>query len=400
MSKTLTEIAQQLKEANKKVQLIYAFNGTGKTRLSREFKQLIAPKADGSEGDEEADPSELSRNKILYYNALTEDLFYWDNDLELDAEHKLKIQPNSFTDWVLKDQGQDQNIITTFQRYTNDKLTPRFNVERKEKDTDDKEITIKAFSEVTFSMESGDESHSGNLKISKGEESNFIWSIFYTLLELVIYVLNVPEPTDRETNAFDKLEYVFIDDPVSSLDENHLIELAVDVAQLIKSSESDVKFIITTHNPLFYNVLHNELNSDDGSYKKKSFEKYRMTKFDDGTYQLISQPNDSPFSYHLYLKSELEKAIESGQVSKYHFNFLRNILEKTSTFLGYKKWGDLLPRTDDGKTNPYEARIINISSHSKHAGEEVADLTEDDKRVLRYLVNEINSMYRFQQSES
>ncbi|MBU2845072.1 AAA family ATPase [Acidithiobacillus ferriphilus] len=400
MSKTLTEIAQQLKEANKKVQLIYAFNGTGKTRLSREFKQLIAPKADGSEDDEEADPSELSRNKILYYNALTEDLFYWDNDLELDAEHKLKIQPNSFTDWVLKDQGQDQNIITTFQRYTNDKLTPRFNVERKEKDTDDKEITIKAFSEVTFSMESGDESHSGNLKISKGEESNFIWSIFYTLLELVIYVLNVPEPTDRETNAFDKLEYVFIDDPVSSLDENHLIELAVDVAQLIKSSESDVKFIITTHNPLFYNVLHNELNSDDGSYKKKSFEKYRMTKFDDGTYQLISQPNDSPFSYHLYLKSELEKAIESGQVSKYHFNFLRNILEKTSTFLGYKKWGDLLPRTDDGKTNPYEARIINISSHSKHAGEEVADLTEDDKRVLRYLVNEINSMYRFQQSES
>ena len=100
------------------------------------------------------------------------------------------------------------------------------------------------------------------------------------------------------------------------------------------------------------------------------------------------------------MKSELEKAIESGQLSKYHFNFLRNILEKTSTFLGYKKWGDLLPKTDDGKTNPYEARIINISSHSKHAGEEVADLTEDDKRVLRYLVNEINTMYRFQQIEN
>ena len=43
MSKTLTEIAQQLKAANKKVQLIYAFNGTGKTRLSREFKDLISP---------------------------------------------------------------------------------------------------------------------------------------------------------------------------------------------------------------------------------------------------------------------------------------------------------------------------------------------------------------------
>ncbi|EPE7490297.1 AAA family ATPase [Cronobacter universalis] len=400
MSKTLAEIAQQLKDANKKVQLIYAFNGTGKTRLSREFKKLIAPKNDEIEGDDAAEQPEISRNKILYYNAFTEDLFYWDNDLEQDADPKLRIQPNSFTDWVLEDQGQDRNIITNFQRYANEKLTPKFNEEYKVKGKDDKEITVKAFSEVTFSLERGDNEQSGNLKISKGEESNFIWSIFYTLIELVIDILNVAEPSDRETNVFDQLEYVFIDDPVSSLDENHLIELAVDLAQLIKSNNSDVKFIITTHNPLFYNVLHNELNSDDGGYKKKWLDKYRMARLDDGTFQLVQQPNDSPFSYHLYLKSELEKAIESGQLSKYHFNFLRNILEKTSTFLGYKKWGDLLPKTDDGTTNPYEARIINISSHSKHAGEEVADLTEDDKRVLRYLVNEINTMYRFQQAEN
>ena len=395
MGKTLSEIAQQLKDASKKVQLIYAFNGTGKTRLSRAFKQLIAPKADGSEGAEDATQLGLSRNKILYYNALTEDLFYWDNDLADDVEHKLRIQPNTFTDWVLKDQGQDQNIITTFQRYTNDKLTPRFNVERVEKDKDGKDVIIKAFSEVTFSMERGDATHSGNLKISKGEESNFIWSIFFSLLEQVIGILNVPDPSDRESNEFDQLEYVFIDDPVSSLDENHLIQLAVDLAQLIKSNESDVKLILTTHNPLFYNVLYNEFNSDDGVYKKKGFEKYRMTKFDDGNYELIQQPNDSPFSYHLYLKSELEKAIASGQISKYHFNFLRNILEKTSTFLGYKKWGDLLPKADNGKTNPYETRIINFSSHSKHAGEEVVDLTEDDKRVLAFLVRQVNEMYRF-----
>ena len=44
MGQTLTEIAQTLKDANKKVQLIYAFNGTGKTRLSREFKIMIATK--------------------------------------------------------------------------------------------------------------------------------------------------------------------------------------------------------------------------------------------------------------------------------------------------------------------------------------------------------------------
>lgn len=394
MSKTLTEIAQQLKDANKKVQLIYAFNGVGKTRLSREFKQLIAPRNDNGENADDTEPL-LSRTKILYYNAFTEDLFYWDNDLESDAEPKLKIQPNSFTDWILQEQGQDQNIITNFQRYANDKLTPRFNEEYKVKDKYDKEITVKAFSEVTFSLERGDDERSGNLKISKGEESNFVWSIFYTLLEQVIGILNVAEPSERETNQFDQLEYVFIDDPVSSLDENHLIELAVDLAQLIKYNESDIRFIVTTHNPLFYNVLHNELGRGNKSYKKKHFEKYRLEVLEDGMYQLIEQPNDSPFSYHLYLKAELEKAIETGHLHKYHFNFLRNILEKTSTFLGYRNWGDLLPRDSEGRVNPYETRIINISSHSKHSSEEVTKLTEDDKRVLGYLVGKIDEMYRF-----
>ena len=397
MSKTLMEIAQQLKSADKKVQLIYAFNSTGKTRLSCEFKRLIAPKK-----DDESQELSFTHNKILYYNAFTEDLFYWDNDLNQDAEPKLKIQPNTFTDWILKDQGQDRNIITNFQRYSNNKLTPYFNQEYIVEVKGGENITIKAFSEVTFSFERGDDESLNHLKISKGEESNFIWSIFFTLLDQVISVLNVAESDERETNQFDQLEYVFIDDPVSSLDENHLIELAVDLAQLIKSNESEVKFVITTHNPLFYNVLHNELNNDDKNtgYKAKHFEKYRLERKEDGTYLLEKQPNDSPFSYHLYLKSEIEKAIENGQISKYHFNFLRNILEKASTFLGYKKWGDLLPKTDDGKHNPYEARIINISSHSKHAGEEVSLLTDDDKRVLRYLVNEINTMYRFQQAES
>lgn len=82
---TLREIAQSLKDTDKKVQLIYAFNGTGKTRLSREFKKLIAPK--------EIEEAEVESGiKILYYNAFTEDLFYWDNDLDADLDRRLKIQ--------------------------------------------------------------------------------------------------------------------------------------------------------------------------------------------------------------------------------------------------------------------------------------------------------------------
>ncbi len=381
MSKTLTEIAQQLKDANKKVQLIYAFNGSGKTRLSREFKDLISPSNTDEEESANLDQSDLAQKNILYYSAFTEDLFYWDNDLGNDEERKLKIHSNSFTKWVFEEQGQDQNVVTNFQHYTDEKLTPHFNQE---------------FSEVTFSFERGNNEQENNIKISKGEESNFIWSIFYTLLDQVIETLNVAEEDEHDTEQFNKLKYVFIDDPVSSLDENHLIELAVNLASLIKSSyysedgSKGLKFVITTHNPLFYNVLHNEL----GKAKK-----HMLKKYEDGTYDLERQNSDSPFSYHLYLKGEIENAIRAGQLRKYHYNFLRNILEKTATFLGYDKWGELLPRTDDGRPNPYEARVINISSHSKHAGEEVAELTEDDKRVLRYLVTEINTMYRFQQED-
>ena len=103
--------------------------------------------------------------------------------------------------------------------------------------------------------------------------------------------------------------------------------------------------------------------------------------------------SDSPFSYHLFLLSELEKATQpTGEIKKFHFNFLRNLLEKTSTFLGYNKWEDLLPQES---REAYYRRIINLSSHSKHNGEEIAIVEENDKRVLGFLVNEIKRMYGF-----
>ena len=313
MGKSLNEIAKELKNCRKKAQLIYAFNGTGKTRLSREFKELIAPKSDADTED-----GELASKKIIYYNAFTEDLFYWDNDLDNDIAPKLKIQPNDFTHWIFVDQGQDGRIIEIFQHYIDDKLTPHFNTSYtiEDKGTEKK---IPAFTEVTFSYERGNDERSDHIKISKGEESCFVWSVFYSLLEQVVHVLDEPDVNDRETHQFDQLEYVFIDDPVSSLDDNHLIELAVNLAQLIKESKSDLKFIITTHNPLFYNVLHNE-------FKKATFKKYFFEKEEDGQYNLTEQPNDAPFSYHLFLKAEIEKAIQTNQIQKYHFNFLRNII--------------------------------------------------------------------------
>ena len=300
MSESLNEIVKKLKDNDKKVQLIYAFNGTGKTRLSREFKNLVSPK-----DDEEVEETGLLNKKILYYNAFTEDLFYWDNDLENDSYRKLIIRPNAFTKWIFEDQGQDGNVTDIFQRYADQKLTPHFNARYIK--VDDRDIIVPAFSEVTFTYERGNDEKSENVKISKGEESCFIWSVFYSLLEQVIGVLSIDKDSiyeERGTNQFDKIEYVFIDDPVSSLDDKHLIELAVNLAELIKLDKSELKFVITTHNPLFYNVLHNE-------FKKGTFKKYFLKKDENNEYELKPQGNDSPFSYHLFLKAEIEKVIET-----------------------------------------------------------------------------------------
>lgn len=383
MGQTLTKIAETLRDASKKVQLIYAFNATGKTRLSREFRKLIDPKI------EEQDDGH--RLKVLYYNAFTEDLFYWDNDLDGDINRKLRIHPNAFTKSAFEDLGLDFNVITVFQQYTQRNLMPHFNQEYTTNGKDGKEVTIPAFSEVTFSLERGTDTSTGNLKISKGEESNFIWSIFYCLLDQVISTRNILEVEDRETDQFNDLKYIFIDDPVSSLDENHLIQLAVDIAALIRRSDNTngLKFIITTHSPLFFNVLYNEL-------KKPA--SYMLKRFDDETFELEKTDGDSnkSFSYHLYLKKTLEEAIEADKIERYHFTLLRNLYEKTSNFLGYEKWSDLLP----GDQKLYLQRIINFTSHSSLSNEVIAEPTSPEKQTVKLLLEHLSKNYKYYQKEA
>lgn len=378
MGQTLSEIAQTLSASNKKVQLIYAFNGVGKTRLSREFKELIAPKGDEVEEQEDFEV------KVLYYNAFTEDLFYWDNDLDGDSDRKLIIRPNNFTPWVLEEQGQEPNILTNFQHYTSDRLSPRFNEEYTTQNESGEDIVVKAFSEVTFSIAYGNDETLNKIKVSKGEESNFIWCVFYSLLEQVIEQRNITEADERETDKFNALKYIFIDDPVSSLDDNHLIGLAVDIAQLIKSSNSELKFVITTHNPIFYNVLHSELGSKDC---------YMLSNLEDGTLELQEKKGDSnsSFSYHLHLKNIIEQAIESSKIEKFHFTLLRNLYEKTASFLGFPRWKELLP--DDKQT--YYNRVIQFTSHSSLSNEIVAEPSTAEKQTVAFLLEHLKDNYNF-----
>jgi hypothetical protein len=386
MSQTLKDVAEQLHASPKKVQMIYAFNGAGKTRLSREFKELLeAEISETTEGEMEL--SELARKNILYYNAFTEDLFYWDNDLAGDELRTLNIHPNAFTKWVLEDQGQYQNIKTHYQRLTNSKVIPEFNQD---------------FSTISFSLRLDDESQLNNLKISKGEESNLIWSLFYSLLDLVIEERNILDPEHRSTRAFDNLEYVFIDDPVSSLDENHLVQLAVDLATLIKSSDYTggvgIKFVITTHSPTFYNVLHNELGLNKGNKKDGC---YLLEQLEDGSHHLDIKYGDSnkSFSYHLYLKRTLEDAIEKNLVERHHFTLLRNLYEKTASFLGYPEWGKLL-ETAPGDKQGYLNRIIQFTSHNTVAGDMLPEPSVQEKQMVKLLLDNLINNYSYWQQEA
>lgn len=389
MSESLKNAAEKLRDNDKKTQLIYAFNGSGKTRLSRAFKALLSPNL--AEGEIDASNSELAQKNILYYNAFTEDLFYWDNDLDNDETRVLKIHPNAFTDWVFKEQGQDRNVIGHFQRYTDAKLTPYFNDEYTYKDNNNEQVTVPAFSEVKFSFERGNEDDETNIKISKGEESNFIWSIFYSLIEQVIDVLN-ESPENRETDQFNQLKYIYIDDPVSSLDENHLMQLAVDLAALIKKSSSSIKFIISTHDTTFYNFLHNEL-------KSKSC--FLLEASEDKTVTLVEKNGDSnsSFFYHLGLKKQLELAIDEQRIERQHFILIRNLYEKTASFLGYPKWSKLLPGANEENRTAYLNRIIQFSSHDTLAGVRAAHLRPEEKNVVKVLLTHLIDNYSYWKQE-
>ena len=66
--------------------LLFAHNGTGKTRLSMEFKEV---------GKVYNDEGNVTSRDTLYFNAFTEDLFSWHNDLINDRDRYLKLNTDS-----------------------------------------------------------------------------------------------------------------------------------------------------------------------------------------------------------------------------------------------------------------------------------------------------------------
>jgi len=345
----LDALAAHLREElkNKKFILLYAYNGTGKTRLSTAFKDL------GKSGDV---------RDTLYFNAFTEDLFYWDNDLENDRERVLKINSDSRFFAGLAEMEMDNRIRPLLNRYA---------------DFDFKIDTI--VWEVSFSRKVmvGDRLETvEDIKVSRGEENIFIWCFFLAIVELAL----------EGAEAYRWVQYVYIDDPISSLDEHNAIAVASHLTQKLRQPESRLKTVISTHHTLFFNVLCNEL---------KRANKYFLGRIQSsGTYSL-RETGDTPFFHHVAALSDLYLAERSGKLYTHHFNILRAILEKTASFHGYKSFSDCIRQDDDDPDGVLHARLINILSHGNYSLFEPQEMLEENKGYFRKILQDFIHRYPF-----
>lgn len=330
--------------------IIFSFNGAGKTRISNEFSIL-------NYNDDE-------NRKVLCYNAFFEDYFSWDND-----NYILNLDPKSWIAKLIKDQGLEKQVIENFQYTLNTRIEPLFDLEK---------------GEIYFNIPTGDETNQENIKISRGEESTFIWVVFYTILESAIDSLNTKEE-DRSTDFFNHLEYIVIDDPVSSLDDTRIITLAVNLIELIKDYKgNDLKFLITTHHALFYNILYR-------SFKAENFKRYNKVLSKDNFKFKLENINNSPFSYHHDVVKKLKNAVDNNSIEKYHFNLFRALLEKTSCFLGLKDIEDCII----GEKKEEIVRLLHSYSHNKLIEIEFKELPNEHKDLFKLAFNNFIKEFRW-----
>jgi hypothetical protein len=345
----LNDLATQLRSEleNKKFILLYAYNGTGKTRLSSAFKEL------GKSGDQ---------RDTLYFNAFTQDLFSWDNDLDGDSERKLIINSASTFFDGLEEMEMDNRIRPFLNRFA---------------DFDFVIDTTKW--EVSFSREVSNGTTTNtidNIKVSRGEENIFIWCFFLAIAQLAM----------DGAEAYKWVQYIYIDDPISSLDEHNAISVASNLAQMLKREESQLKTVISTHHTLFFNVLCNELNKP---------RQYFLSTGQQVSGYSLRETGNTPFFHHVALLTELYEAERSGRLFTHHFNMLRSILEKTASFHGYKHFSACIKKDDGDDDGVLHTRLVNILSHGNYSLYEPQEMLEENKNYFRKILHDFIQRYPF-----
>lgn len=346
---TLFGSVKSVLSRQKKPILIYAFNGTGKTRLANLFYDMNSQE-------------EESSLVCLIYSALFEDAFQWDNTVN---ELHFMVQ-DEWLRRLFEDEDLESRIKEIYGRYHFSHFEPFFDVENQL---------------VYFQMATGDDESSDHIKISRAEESLFIWSVYHAVLDLMVDVLS-DKTENRTTDMFNNVKYIVIDDPVSSIDDTRIVSLAIDLVDIVnKLKELGLKVIILTHHALFFNVVKNIMGDKATPWSLSS------------SYEGICRKDikDSPFAYHLFAMALIKQAIENSTIERYHFNLFRAILEKTANFLGYKHYISLL--AGENKDEIY--RILNVYSHSRIAEMEPQDIPSDHKNLFADMFNDFLRRYNW-----
>lgn len=363
----LTAVATHLRDklAVKKYILLFAYNGTGKTRLSMAFKELgktvtTRPMTVNDSADDALTINEVQRD-TLYFNAFTEDLFHWDNDLENDERRVMRLNRDSRFFGGLQELEMENRIGPLLARYAD------FNF-----------YIDYGNWEVTFFHERDVNGDPIPIKVSRGEENIFVWCFFLAVAQLAI---------DGQ-EAYGWVKYIYIDDPISSLDDNNTIAVASHLAKLLKSS-SAISTVISSHHTLFYNVMCNELLSG------RDRPQYFLSNEKESGEYLLRYTGATPFFHHVAMLKELHRAAETGELYTYHFNVLRNILEKTASFHGFSNFSACIKQDENDADGTLYTRMVNILSHGNYSLFEPSEMMEENKRYFRKILNEFMANYRF-----
>ena len=348
----LKSIAKNLSNIKEKIVLIYAFNATGKTRLSVAYK------------DETKDKEQHTG---VYYNAFSEDIFVWDNDSKGDEENiRIIINQSSLNKF-------HSNLTEDLIREKLKSFQPNFDFEFSFYENPEKGIESISF----FLLEDEDRNR---IKISRGEERIFVWCFFLALFDVEGW-------SNKQSNHF------FIDDPVSSLDDHNIFITASTIFDLIEKHCKQRKFIITTHHIGLFSILTDWLTKGEKSNKYKDKTKLYILSQKSGKITLESPKNDV-FLYHLHLLQLLEKASEEDQLYRFHFALLRQILENITSFLGTSQISYVLSQI--GIINTEEvARNINALSHQKVYQFQTEVMPESNEKLFREVFSKIKTKYNF-----